>query len=291
MHSGMTLAGSVSITISSIDLVEAVHDTHAMSCPVCLETFASSDRAGMRQAFACEHSICAQCDAQMLRRNDMRCPVCRAPRHGLTAEEAEPPPDRNAPDIHQVLGPFFAEHVAASMPPMDGFGAGVRAHVSEFMRERSRRSASTQTIFFRSQPPIAIPPRRLQFADGSDVLDAFDALDSLDNLDNTDEAETAEAAETLAARIPSTLVDALLDIPSSTASEWRSMRAREREAVAAMHTMSPPLPPPYLPRPPVPIARGRAGPRIIGQRTSLAPFAQSRVQVRARPRAPRGNNQ
>ena len=176
------------------------------------------------------------------------------------------------------------------MPPADGFGAGVRAHVTEFMRERSRRSASTQTIFFRSQPPIAIPPRRLQFADGRDVLDAFDALDSLDNLDNTDEAETAEAAETLAARIPSTLVDALLDIPSSTASEWRSMRAREREAVAAMHTMSPPLPPPFLPRPPVPIARGRAGPRIIGQRTPLAPFAQSRVQVRARSRAPRGGN-
>lgn len=78
--------------------------------------------------FACAaHPICHECDRAMRAADDQRCPMCRAPRLGLTAEEAEPPPDRNAPSpfgqLEALAGAFhrFAAHgvdpeLAAALP-------------------------------------------------------------------------------------------------------------------------------------------------------------------------------
>lgn len=48
-------------------------------------------------AFECGHLLCSTCDRAMQTASDHRCPVCRAPRCGMSAREAEPPPDRNVP--------------------------------------------------------------------------------------------------------------------------------------------------------------------------------------------------
>lgn len=61
-------------------------------CPVCLEEFGAEDRTerSRRLTFGCAHALCAVCDRGMERRGQHRCPVCRSPRIGMTAEEAAP---------------------------------------------------------------------------------------------------------------------------------------------------------------------------------------------------------
>ena len=61
----------------------------ASECPVCLE--AMSQRTEGRNAafvFPCAHRVCGRCNDQLLRRNDLKCPLCRKPREGITEEAA-----------------------------------------------------------------------------------------------------------------------------------------------------------------------------------------------------------
>ena len=79
-------------------------------CPVCLESFVvrSARQRGVRTGdffFQCAtHPLCHECDDRMRATHDLRCPVCRAPRLGISAADAEPPPDRNAPPVEALLG-------------------------------------------------------------------------------------------------------------------------------------------------------------------------------------------
>lgn len=79
-------------------------------CPVCLESFVvrRARQRGVRTGdffFQCAtHPLCHECDDQMRATHDLRCPVCRAPRLGISAADAEPPPDRNAPPVETLLG-------------------------------------------------------------------------------------------------------------------------------------------------------------------------------------------
>lgn len=53
--------------------------------------------------FSCSHAICRSCDHKMTARNQNRCPTCRAPRRGMTAEQAAPPTDPPAVEFDAVL--------------------------------------------------------------------------------------------------------------------------------------------------------------------------------------------
>lgn len=58
-------------------------------CPVCLE--AMTQRTESRNAafvFPCAHRVCGQCNDRLLQRNDLKCPLCRKPREGISEEAA-----------------------------------------------------------------------------------------------------------------------------------------------------------------------------------------------------------
>ena len=54
-------------------------------CPVCME---STDRPQF--PFSCGHALCRDCARRMQQTDLHRCPTCRAPREGMTAEQAAP---------------------------------------------------------------------------------------------------------------------------------------------------------------------------------------------------------
>jgi hypothetical protein len=63
-------------------------------CPICYEVFTKDQLAF---PFGCGHGLCPTCDDALTTRNDLRCPVCRTPRSGVTSAEAESAAQRNAP--------------------------------------------------------------------------------------------------------------------------------------------------------------------------------------------------
>ena len=54
------------------------------SCPVCME-LTKNDWF----SFPCGHSICAECNGQMLARRFLSCPTCRTPREGVSQRQVE----------------------------------------------------------------------------------------------------------------------------------------------------------------------------------------------------------
>ena len=54
-------------------------------CPVCMEP---TDRPQF--PFSCGHALCRDCARRMQQTDLHRCPTCRAPREGMTAEQAAP---------------------------------------------------------------------------------------------------------------------------------------------------------------------------------------------------------
>ena len=56
-----------------------------LQCPVCLE---GTDRPQF--PFECGHALCRTCSRRMSQSDLNRCPTCRAPREGMTAEQAAP---------------------------------------------------------------------------------------------------------------------------------------------------------------------------------------------------------
>ena len=58
-------------------------------CPVCFE--AMPRRTEGRNAafvFPCAHRVCGRCNDRLLQRNDLKCPLCRKPREGVSEEAA-----------------------------------------------------------------------------------------------------------------------------------------------------------------------------------------------------------
>lgn len=62
-------------------------------CPVCLEV-CTEDQVAL--PFGCTHSLCTACNETLEKRNDLRCPVCRTPRIGVTSATAQSAAERNA---------------------------------------------------------------------------------------------------------------------------------------------------------------------------------------------------
>lgn len=100
----------------------------------------------------------------MLDEEDHRCPECRAPRIGLSRQQAEPSPDRNH-------SPLTLNDLVAGMPPalrdmLDLMSANASHRPHDFASgvargyglPPGRRPATGHTMFFAVQPPTAWAP-------------------------------------------------------------------------------------------------------------------------------------
>ena len=81
-------------------------------CPICLEKTAQP-----QFPFSCGHPSCRNCSRRMSLSDMHRCPTCRAPREGMTAEQAAP---REEPlqEIHPYASLFrWTSHHAVPQAP------------------------------------------------------------------------------------------------------------------------------------------------------------------------------
>ena len=60
--------------------------SEASECPVCLEAIQprTEPHGATSYLFPCAHRVCMPCNARLLERNDLRCPLCRKPREGVS---------------------------------------------------------------------------------------------------------------------------------------------------------------------------------------------------------------
>lgn len=112
-------------------------------CPICFD--AITERTETRP-FSCDHKLCITCHKRMIESEDHRCPTCRAPRLGFTAEQAEPEPDRNhdPPSIELPLVGW--EHFVQAAPHMTLAAGG-------YGRARIHRPNTGHIMHFPRVPP------------------------------------------------------------------------------------------------------------------------------------------
>jgi hypothetical protein len=65
--------------VRSVARVDTVEQATENECPICMEAFTKSDR-NTCTPFSCLHVICVQCNSELYRRANDRCPTCRAQR-------------------------------------------------------------------------------------------------------------------------------------------------------------------------------------------------------------------
>ena len=234
-------------------------------CPICFDSMGARTET---RPFQCEHPICRTCDRSMARGDDHRCPTCRAPRRGLTAEQAEPPPGRNQaePSIEDFLPPEVAgalgdlQDQVAQMATvfMGARGYGLPPGSRPLNLERrptgpvalTHRENTGHAMFFPMEPATFLQP-----TPGADPMPEDLVLGGLHG---------AEAHTLLAmGAIPAEAIYALLNVPDVSLHQWQAMRAQRAR----------PPPPPSRAQPAPPARRQRP-------RTSRAvpdsPFPASR---------------
>ena len=170
-------------------------------CPVCWDALPSRTqrRPNVACSFQCGHQLCLMCDAELLDRHDHRCPVCRAPRIGLTAEEAEPPQDRHmGPPFHEELETMFQDEEQGEVVVT--------------------RMGDGRMYFARRMGPHDPPPPHTQ----GTAQTLHSALRHAVGEDNHTALEST---------LPSNLLDGLLNVPSMDLAAWHA----ERRAQALLH--------------------------------------------------------
>ena len=174
-------------------------------CPVCLEPFGGTARTQTRASvasFQCDHRFCRACDARLLEHQDHRCPVCRAARRGMTEQQAEPRADRNAADPADML---VNELMAQGFEPLLQRGPDGQlqrpetGHIMIFPIDRSGEGQFS----IPAQVAGHLPPNQTVTTSLTDLREM----------------------------LPPGLADALLDLPSVSLVEWRSL-ARNRRVAA-----------------------------------------------------------
>lgn len=193
-------------------------------CPICYESL--STRTQMRP-FQCDHGLCQTCNARMQGGSDHRCPTCRAPRRGMSREEAEPPPDRNSvePSFAELLASLNAHQdgaappvgiAAAFGPPPVSLGAGAYGLQSHLNGQRFRTGYA---MFFPTEPPTSLPIEApLQPA--------------------TNSVFEAEQVHTLEAILGSTspAIQALLNLPTVSLADWHQLLSSSRRRPQTPYT-------------------------------------------------------
>ena len=220
-------------------------------CPVCMEPYPRAARTeaslGVR-SFQCDHALCRTCDARLKASDDHRCPTCRAPRKGMTAAQAEPRRDRNAPEPNPEdfgLGEFFRFPQAfgggmAGVAGM-GFAMGVGPYgLSPEQMQLMRSRGTTRTIFFPSVAPTVAPPpvshtAHMHEAQADAEFDAeFESV--FGDVVDWDAAREAERERERTRRtvehlgVPQEFLDALSDFPSVSHAHWNHIRGRTGRA-------------------------------------------------------------
>ena len=216
-------------------------------CPVCMEPYPRAARTetslGVR-SFQCQHALCRTCDGRLRTQNDNRCPTCRAPRKGMTAAQAEPPRDRNAPepDLSDMFGldAFFRfpSNAAADMAGIAGLGAamgfgpyGLNPEQLALMRSRGR----ARTIFFPSIPPVEAAPPTQHAPEDSDedlmesTIREVERWSAERRATRETEEERERAQRTLEhLNVPREMIDAFCDLPGISNARWQQIRRVRR---------------------------------------------------------------
>lgn len=190
-------------------------------CPICFEGYAARGARTMTRPFQCAHSICRSCDHRMSGQQDNRCPTCRAPRQGFTAAQAEPPPDRFGPSMEEIL----EESLPPELQGMFTDGAFASRLLAQ-AREMSRSRGATSTITFHVATPTEwgdMPHEIAQQVSGEALEDRSQEAGS-PNI-NVLRLFAGAGNRELTGLMPRELLNALVDVPSVSLSEWRRRAA------------------------------------------------------------------
>lgn len=123
--------------------------------------------------FQCSHGVCGTCHSRLLGESDHRCPVCRAPRVGLTASEAEPDPARNhhPPTLADALAELGVEAFHSELARRGpGLVTGAASGYGGLAGLAVRGPATT--MFFPVEPPTSLAQgRRSRTSDDAEALE------------------------------------------------------------------------------------------------------------------------
>lgn len=214
------------------------------TCPVCLEEFDTSRTK--TEPFQCAHGVCSTCHARLLGEDDNRCPVCRAPRNGFTAEQAEPHPDRNhpPPTLADALADLGIEVVHEEFNRRGpGLATGAARGYGGFAGLAVRPPAPT--MFFPIDPAPSLPLNSARHATRYQLEQTMQRLiqgsaprmpvDLLGVAMRPEDVRTlldfgaSEFFSTAHVGLDAAAVRALIDVPSTPLSEWN---ARHRTPAA-----------------------------------------------------------
>lgn len=124
---------------------------------MCLEAFETRGARTKVNPFQCSHDVCGSCHTRLLGESDHRCPVCRAPRVGLTAGEAEPDPARNhqPPTLADALAELGVEAFHGELARRGpGLATGAAGGYGGLAALAARGPATT--MFFPVEPPTSL---------------------------------------------------------------------------------------------------------------------------------------
>ena len=213
-------------------------------CGIC---YSSMPARTETRPFQCSHSICATCDRRMQGVDDNRCPTCRQPRQGMSAAEAEPPPDRNfsMPSIEDTLPPEVlqslidfgeqAAQYAAQTLRAGGYGLppGARNRRQDARAMPYQRPDTGYVMRFPINPPGEWGEREQEVAsevqeDERDRLVTGDFMGGLPVRVTTADAHTLQAMGAL----PTDVISALLNVPDVPLRQWHVIRTQRRVPAA-----------------------------------------------------------
>ena len=218
-------------------------------CPICYVELSARTKT---RPFQCDHGLCRSCAERMHQESDHRCPECRAPRRGMSREEAEPPPDRNADPLTMDMTSLLQLDVGQEMQEMQAFHERIasltRAAGGYGLAPGRRRPQTGHVMFFPTQEATPLS--------GLDGLDGLDGLEDLHSINEMVQrtlfgegvsqrrlpsdlanaalmqarggAAAAQMERTVAAMqssLAAPLVEALLNLPSNPSlTQWHALR-------------------------------------------------------------------
>ena len=206
-------------------------EDETLSCPVCMEALGEGGRRtrGRRAPsfgfpFDCGHPLCDTCDASMRSVDDRRCPVCRAPREGVSAADAEPSPTRNALPMELMDDVGFDIGDAFSVGMLTGAARALRRQRPSAHALRRARGSDRRSIFFPTQPPI--DARRMQRGiAGPRGARAIEHAALQARLALLAAHEELSEDANLQGPFPTELLQQLLNVPQHPLTAWRRARA------------------------------------------------------------------
>jgi len=242
MHAGTSLVGSTTRSVMAKRVGSA---GVTAECGIC---YSSMPARTETRPFQCNHSICTTCDRRMQGVDDNRCPTCRRPRQGMSAAEAEPPPDRNfsmpsvedtlPPDVWQDLIDFGeqAAQYAAQTLRAGGYGLppGARNRRQNARAAPYQRPNTGYVMRFPVNPPGEWGEREQEVASEmqEDQRDGFVAGGLPGGLPLRVTMADAHTLQAIGA-LPTDVISALLNVPDVSLHQWHVIRTGQRRVTAA----------------------------------------------------------